>query len=51
MSNYIKFHEVRIKTKKVMEGGRIPPPPLPLDWETSNKKSSDKNKECLSTYD
>ena len=30
MINYIKFHEVRIKTKKVMEGGGIPPPPPPL---------------------
>ena len=36
MINCWKFHQVRIKTKKVMEGGgrRIPPP---LGWETSKK--------------
>ena len=39
--NCWKFHQVRIKTKKIMEGGGIPPPP-PLDWATSKKLGLDR---------
>ena len=39
---FSKFHQVGIKTKKVMEGnGILPPPPPQKDWETSTKLGLD----------
>ena len=42
MINRWKFHQVRINTKKIMEGGGAESAPPPLDWTTSKKLGLDR---------
>ena len=50
MTNCSKFHQVRIKTKGVMEGGRIRPPPglrgLNKAWTGSKPQQKNKSRVC-----